>query len=60
MILIQSMMEKKIYLICLMFLGVNRKKVSATGTFVKNSTATWDLTGTSGIPSGWTVVTADS
>ena len=32
--------------------------VSATGTFVKNSAATWTVTGTDGIPSGWTVETA--
>lgn len=32
--------------------------VKATGTFVKNSAATWDVTGNSGIPSGWTVETA--
>ena len=32
--------------------------VAATGTFVKNSAATWNVTGTSGIPSGWTVQTA--
>jgi len=32
--------------------------VAATGTFVKNSAATWDETGASGIPSGWTVETA--
>lgn len=31
--------------------------VSATGTFVKNSSATWDVSGSSGIPSGWTVET---
>lgn len=31
--------------------------VSATGTFVKSSSATWDLTGTSGVPSGWTIQT---
>ena len=31
--------------------------VAETGTFVKNSAATWDVTGDSGIPSGWTVVT---
>ena len=31
--------------------------VSATGTFVKNSSATWDVIGTSGVPSGWTVIT---
>jgi len=29
--------------------------VASTGTFVKNSAATWDVTGTSGIPEGWTV-----
>lgn len=34
--------------------------VKATGTFVKNSEATWNVTGTSGIPSGWTVETASS
>lgn len=34
--------------------------VAASGTFVKNSAATWNLTGTNGIPSGWTIVTADS
>jgi hypothetical protein len=33
--------------------------VASTGTFVKNSAATWDVTGISGIPSGWTVQTAD-
>ncbi len=32
-------------------------RVSSTGTFVKNAAATWDITGTSGIPSGWTVET---
>ena len=31
--------------------------VSSTGTFVKNSAATWDNTA-AGIPSGWTVQTA--
>ena len=31
-------------------------KVSPTGTFVKNSTAEWDMTGSDGIPSGWTVI----
>ena len=31
--------------------------VSSTGTFVKNSTATWDVTGSSGVPSGWTIET---
>jgi uncharacterized protein (TIGR02145 family) len=29
--------------------------VAATGSFVKNSSATWDVTGTSGVPYGWTV-----
>ena len=32
--------------------------VSSTGTFVKNKNATWDVTGSSGIPTGWTVITA--
>ena len=32
--------------------------VSSTGTFVKNSAATWNVSGASGIPSGWTVQTA--
>ena len=34
--------------------------VSPTGTFVKNSAATWNETGNNGIPEGWTVETADS
>jgi len=34
--------------------------VSATGTFVKNSAATWNVTGNNGVPSGWTVQTASS
>lgn len=34
--------------------------VAASGVFVKNSAATWDVTGTNGIPSGWTVQTASS
>lgn len=35
--------------------------VSASGTFVKNSAATWENSfGTSGIPSGWTVELADA
>ena len=29
--------------------------VASTGTFVKNKDATWDVTGVSGIPTGWTV-----
>ena len=32
-------------------------KVSPTGTFVKSKDATWDVTGYSGIPEGWTVET---
>ena len=34
--------------------------VSPTGTFVKNSAATWNVTGASGIPRGWTVELANS
>lgn len=34
--------------------------VAASGTFIKNSAATWTTTGANGIPSGWTVITADS
>ena len=34
------------------------QNVAATGTFVKNSAATWEVTGNNGIPSGWTVQTA--
>ena len=29
--------------------------VSSTGTFVKNAAATWNVTGVTGIPSGWTI-----
>jgi len=36
------------------------RNVSPTGTFVKNSAATWNVTGASGIPEGWTVETADA
>lgn len=32
--------------------------VKATGTFIKNSAATWNETGDNGVPSGWTVETA--
>ena len=32
--------------------------VAASGTFVKNSSASWNVTGNNGIPSGWTVQTA--
>ena len=34
--------------------------VSATGTFVKNSAATWNVTGINGVPTGWTVETASA
>lgn len=34
--------------------------VAATGTFVKNAAATWDVTGVNGIRSGWTVETAEA
>lgn len=30
-------------------------QVSSSGTFVKNSAATWDVTGTNAVPSNWTV-----
>lgn len=32
--------------------------VSSTGTFVKNSAATWNITGVNGIPEDWTTVNA--
>jgi hypothetical protein len=32
--------------------------VAASGTFVKNSAATWTTTGNNGVPTGWTVQTA--
>jgi hypothetical protein len=32
--------------------------VASSGTFVKNSTASWTTTGVNGIPTGWTVQTA--
>ena len=32
--------------------------VAASGTFVKNSAATWNVSGVNGVPSGWTVETA--
>lgn len=31
--------------------------VASTGTFVKNKNASWQLTGVSGVPSGWTIKT---
>ena len=34
--------------------------VSSTGTFVKNSSATWNVTGSYGVPGGWTIETADA
>lgn len=34
--------------------------VSASGTFVKNSAATWNVTGVNGVPTGWTIQTASS
>ena len=34
------------------------KNVSPTGTFVKNVSASWDVTGVNGIPENWTVETA--
>ena len=34
--------------------------VAASGTFVKNSAAEWNVTGVNGVPSGWTVQTATS
>jgi hypothetical protein len=33
--------------------------VASTGTFIKNADATWNKTGLSGIPEGWTVETVD-
>ena len=34
--------------------------VASSGTFVKNSAASWSETGDNGVPSGWTVQTASS
>ena len=34
--------------------------VASTGTFVKNSAATWNVTGDNGVPTGWTVETASA
>ena len=36
------------------------KNVAESGTFVKNSAATWNVSGVNGIPSGWTIQTANS
>ena len=33
--------------------------VSATGTFVKNASAQWNVSGGNGVPNGWTVETAE-
>ena len=33
--------------------------VASAGTFVKNSSATWTTTGVNGVPTGWTVQTAN-
>lgn len=34
--------------------------ISGSGTFVKNSAATWTTTGVNGVPTGWTVQTASA
>ena len=34
--------------------------VNSTGTFVKNSSATWNVNGVHGVPNGWTVQTAST
>ena len=34
--------------------------VASTGTFVKNSAATWTNTGAGSVPTGWTIQTASS
>ena len=34
--------------------------VAAGGIFVKNATATWNVTGDNGVPSSWTIETADA
>lgn len=34
--------------------------VPSSGTFVKNSSATWNVTGINGVPTGWTIETASS
>ena len=35
------------------------QNVSSTGIFVKNINATWTTTGTTGVPSGWTIIYFD-
>lgn len=32
------------------------KNVASSGTFVKNPSATWTITGSSGVPTGWTII----
>ena len=39
-------------------LSVWVEDVASSGTFVKNKNATWDVTGSNGVPSGWTVQNA--
>ena len=34
--------------------------VASSGTFIKNSAATWDYRGTSSVPNNWTIETASS
>ena len=34
--------------------------VASSGTFVKNSSATWNVSGQNGVPNGWTITTASS
>lgn len=36
------------------------RNVSSTGTFVKNSAATWTTTGDNGVPEGWTIETVSA
>lgn len=36
------------------------ENVSSTGTFVKNSEASWNVTGITGVPNGWTIETASA
>ena len=36
------------------------QNVASSGTFVKNSAATWNVSGVNGIPTGWTVQTASA
>lgn len=33
--------------------------VAATGTFIKNANATWNVTGTNGVPAGWSIQLID-